>query len=272
MASLREGWRVWAAMERRLSRVTIQAYERDLIALEKDCGPLQGLSGDALLRWTQGRAGAPATVARRLAALRNYYDYLVRTARRTDDPTRILPQPRVAPPAPRPVRDADSRIAALDEPYRSIAVLIAETGLMISEVVDLRVPSPPPAEVRVVGRRGRTRLLPLTDVARQALERLGGEITVSARSIQRHFRQAGFSPHMLRHTLGSELAKSGADLGEIQNLLGHVSPGYARAYAVYGPPYTTSRLKWALEKRRVRPQPGSETRDRCQVAASVRGH
>lgn len=75
----------------------------------------------------------------------------------------------------------------------------------------------------------------------------------SARTIQRHFRAAGFTPHRLRHTFGCSLAEAGADLGEIQDLMGHSSPATTRIYTAY----SLGRLRRALD-RRGRRLPGGE--------------
>lgn len=127
-----------------------------------------------------------------------------------------------------------------------MAVLLVETGLRISEAMRLEVAVPAPEQIIVFGKGSKERLMPLTERARTALDAMGGSISCSARTIQRRFQAAGFTPHRLRHTFGTSLAESGADLGEIQDLLGHASPATSRVYAQY----SLGRLRRALERRR----------------------
>lgn len=236
----------WCRVERGLSAGTIGAYSRELRSLHERCGRLASLTTADLRSWLQSLEGAPATVARRVAALRSFYGWLVRTAQRKDDPSAQLDRPKVRAGLPRPVEDLDGVLRHLDPTFQAIAIFLAETGLRISEAVSVRSNTPAPQQLLVLGKGGKERLLPLTDLARAALDELGGSVPASARTVQRRFREAGITPHRLRHTLGCELAASGADLGEIQDLLGHASPATTRVYAAYG----LDRLRRAQDRRR----------------------
>jgi site-specific recombinase XerC len=229
-ADVLEDWRRWCEVSRGLSAGTIAAYAREVRALDNPvtAGP------NELRAELHRRGGAPATVARRIAAWRSFYGWLVRTDQRTDDPTDHLDRPKVRPGLPRPVEDLDAVLDLLHPTDQAIAVFLAETGLRISEACGVSATPPVPDQLLVHGKGDKDRLLPLTDLARAALDELGGRLPASARTIQRRFREVGISPHRLRHHLGCELAASGADLGEIQDILGHASPATTRVYAAYG--------------------------------------
>jgi integrase len=152
-----------------------------------------------------------------------------------------------AGPAPPSIEDRGNTFARLDPEFHLIATVLVETGLRVSEACGLMVDVPAPEQIVVRGKGAKERIVLLTPAARAALDELGGRIPYRPRTIQRRFRLAGFTPHRLRHTLACDLAASGADLGEIQEILGHSSPATTRIYAAYG----TARLRRALERRTV---------------------
>lgn len=235
-------WRRWATIERGLSPRTVEAYERELTLL----GPRPAAaSTDDLRDVLHARVSSASTTARRIAAWRSYYGFLVRTGQRPDDPTAGLDRPRVRRGLPRPVTDLTARLEDLESPFREIAVLLAETGLRISEACALEVPLPVPDAVTVKGKGSKERLVPLSAEARRALTMLGGRIEPSARTIQRRFRTAGFTPHRLRHTFATELAEADVDLSVIQDLLGHASPATTRVYQAN----SQARLRSGVERR-----------------------
>jgi integrase/recombinase XerD len=237
----------WARTEKGLAPLTLQAYGRELERLASSgYGRLEDLETEDLRAYVQSRGGRPSTVARRVAALRSYYSqFLVRTGARGDDPTGRLDRPRVHRGLPRPVDEPAAALARLNGKLRPIAVLMHETGLRLSEALALDVEMPPPMLLRVLGKGGRERLIPLSGLARDALEELGGQIPLSRRTIQRAFRAAGFTPHRLRHSFATELIESGADIGDVQQLLGHASVATTQVYAKF----STERLRRAIERR-----------------------
>lgn len=169
-------------------------------------------------------------MARRLAAYRSFYRFLIRTEVRTDDPTASLERPKLHPGLPRPVSDLDAALDRLGTDAQAVAVLLVETGLRISEAMAIDVEVPCRDLLLVRGKGDKERLVPLSPPARAALDELGGHIELSTRSIQRQFAAAGFTPHRLRHTLASGLAERDVDLSVIQDLLGHASPATTRVY------------------------------------------
>lgn len=236
----------WARVERGLSPSTIDAYRRELLRLEEDRGSLENLEIADLRTYVQARGGAPATVARRVAVLRSYYGWLVRNDGRADDPTVRLDRPRVRRGLPRPIGDVEKSLKHLDPTSRQAGILLNETGLRLSEAIALDVKLPPPDVLRVRGKGGKERLIPLSDAAWEALSELGGRIPLGPRTLQRRFKAAGFTPHRLRHTFATALAESDVDLSVIQDLLGHASPATTRIYQRND----LRRLRAGIEKRK----------------------
>lgn len=240
-----ERWLDWLRIERGALPSTRRAYERDVRKLAERGDPVL-MRTDDLRAFLAGSNGAASTVARRIAALRSFYRFLARAGVREDDPTATLDRPKVRRGLPKPVRGFQGALDALkDDETRAIARFIVETGVRISEACQVAATLPVPEELTVVGKGAKERVLLLTDEARAALSELGGRVRLSPRTIQRRFRAAGFTPHQLRHTFACDLAEGGADLGEMQDLLGHASPATTRIYAGY----SRDRLRRALERR-----------------------
>lgn len=246
-----DAYLVFAAVERGLSRNTLASYERELRRLEDDQGDLEHLTTAHLRDYIHERAGAPSTVAVRVAAVRSFYRFLHHTGRREDDPSALLERPKVKRGLPRPVSDLLTVLSTLDGETRAAAVFLAETGMRLSEALSVDLPVPAPDVVLIRGKGGRERLVPLTDRARIAIDALGGSIPIARRTLQERLKRAGITAHRLRHTLGTQLSESGADLGEIQDLLGHASPATTRIYTAY----SLDRLRKAQARREARARP-----------------
>jgi integrase/recombinase XerD len=241
-------WFAWAAIERGLSPGTLRKYRATLHRLEAFAAePISQLKAPALRAFMQHRPGSPSTQTGRLAALRSFYGWLVRSDQREDDPTTKLDRPKVRRTLPRPVAELARKLQKLEPAFKAAALFLAETGLRISEACSLDVPLPVPTELIVLGKGRKERLIPLTDLARASLEALDGRMPASARTIERHFRRAGFTPHQLRHTIATEMAKAGADVTVIQDLLGHASPATTRIYFNND----VSRIREGLDRRRT---------------------
>ena len=247
------------AAEAGASRNTLEAYENDLRrAAEALDGRLGAATTEAVselgVRWADA---SPATVARRSAALRRFFGFLIDEGLRGDDPSGALPKPALRRPLPK-ILDSDevSRLfeaaearAASDQPnaVRNLALLelLYGSGLRASELVTL-----PRSALRagqpfliLSGKGSKERLVPISGRAEQAVERWRVYVPRSSpwlfpsgnahltrvrlyQLVKSMAADAGIpperiSPHVLRHAFATHLLSGGADLRVVQSLLGH---------------------------------------------------
>ncbi|HEV2551932.1 MAG TPA: tyrosine recombinase [Stellaceae bacterium] len=174
------------AAERGAAKLTHDAYRRDLgdAAAALGATPLAAATTADLRRYLARlarRALAPATQARRLSALRQFFRFLVVEGVRADDPTAALDAPRARRPLPKLVseREAAALIEAASrsegaEGARFVCLLelLYGAGLRVSELVSLPVAAAvrDPRFLIVRGKGGKERLVPLGAPARRALD------------------------------------------------------------------------------------------------------
>lgn len=254
----------WA--ERGLGGNTLQAYRRDLLklaaALEKSGRSLESARREDLLAFLaqQLQTGrSPRSVARYLSGFRQFYRWLVREGRLTEDPTALIESPRLGRGLPKALSEAqvEALLAAPDTGTavglrdRAMLELMYATGLRVSELTGLELGSLSLNQgvVRVLGKGRKERLVPVGEQALEWLQRYLGDarpqlmkggqspqVFVTARrsgmtrqafwhAVARHARAAGIeqriSPHGLRHSFATHLLNHGADLRVVQLLLGH---------------------------------------------------
>jgi len=255
---------VWA--ERGLSRNTLQSYRYDLTSLarlqEQRGRRLQDASREDLLHFLarQMQAGrSPRSLSRYLSGIRQFYQWLLREGRIQQDPSALIESPKLGRGLPKALSESQV-VALLEAPDTSTALGLRDrtmlevmyaTGLRVSELTGLRAANISISQgiVRVMGKGGKERLVPLGEEAlswmqrylensRPALMRGGdcAEVFVTARrsgmtrqafwhSIRKYANAAGIthpvSPHMLRHSFATHLLNHGADLRVVQLLLGH---------------------------------------------------
>jgi integrase/recombinase XerC/integrase/recombinase XerD len=211
---------------------------------------------------------AAATVARKLAAIRGLYDFLVRSELVTQNPADLVSSPKREQKLPRVLsveqaRELLERIPAstpLQLRDRAMLELAYSCGLRCEEIVNLDQGALDyeGERLRVTGKGGRERLLPVGEPARRALERyqakgrpaLGSGPAEPALFLSKSGRRlsssdvtrrlglwvreaalaGGVSPHSLRHSFATHLLEGGADLRTIQELLGHSSISTTQIY------------------------------------------
>jgi integrase/recombinase XerC len=264
--------------ERNLSPHTRRAYVSDVRQLASRLGEAARpgrVGGDDVRAFLASLHGSrhASTLARKLASLRAFFRFLVREGRSPADPTAGMPLPRTERRLPRPlsVDDCETLIeavdAAADRPAelrdRALLELLYGAGLRVGEAValDVRDVDLHRGEVRVLGKGGKERVVPLPAAARAALgawldsrrhpgllaEPLFVSLSRGAkrrrtrlgerdvrRVLSRRARRAGIAdrvhPHRLRHSYATHLLDMGADLREIQELLGHESLATTEKY------------------------------------------
>jgi site-specific recombinase XerD len=258
---LRDQWLRWAETKRQNSEETLRAYSREYDALE-GYAETRGLevsllNARQLRQYLQYQGVSEKTAARRWSALNSFYQFLLtKTGERDDNPMGLIPRPKIPQGMPRAILDVEEKINRLNEPYRSIAQFIHETGMATSEMLSIDLDDEVrDAQVWVTGRKDRARPVILTPKAQAALRRIRRTLKdrkwLSARAIQKTLREkAELSPRGLRNTVAAELATNGADVSTVQAVLGHQSASSTRAYMdAFAKTPDSADVRRALERR-----------------------
>ena len=249
---------------------TIAAYRSDLsLASEVLGGGLVQADAAALQRLAEAwRALAKSSVARKSAALRRFYAFLVDEGHRADDPGAALPRPGTARPLPKvlSVDDVDALFGAIGDrlaaamPTRAdlrlaaLIELLYGSGLRATELVSLPRNAIHPDRPFLIlkGKGGRERLVPISDRARAAVAAWRvhvaadrawlfpsgkGHLTrvrlyqlVKALAAEAGIPPDRVSPHVLRHAFATHLLAGGADLRALQAMLGHADIATTEIY------------------------------------------
>ncbi len=266
---------VHLGVERGMSPNTLRAYSSDLArylewATRANVDPIRLNHRQLRLYLAElDRAGyARRTVARRLAAVRSFFTYLVTEGVVESDPSSVLTSPKQQRRLPRIVPD-DALTALLNAPDRStptgmrdaaLLELLYATGIRVSELTGLSVRSLDltQGQIIVFGKGAKERIVPVHRHAVGLLREYLGEgrphlvrpdspdtLLLSTRGrrlspeavrriINRHLAEAGsavhVSPHALRHTFATHLVEAGADLRTVQELLGHIALSTTQIY------------------------------------------
>jgi site-specific recombinase XerD len=228
------------------------------------------------------RGLSPRTVSRKLAGLRACFRVLVEHGRMEANPAELLASPKLPQRLPRALKPADvsallDKIPAstpLEQRDRALFEIAYACGLRAEELVDLDVGSIDfdAEQVRVEGKGGKTRFVPVgehalravgryLERARAALDAGTGEPALflsktgrrlSTSDVRRRLRtwarhaasQGAVHPHALRHSFATHLLEGGADLRAIQALLGHASISTTQVYTRV----ESARLRAAYER------------------------
>jgi len=175
------------AAERGAARLTLAAYQNDLVGLGGFLAargvPIEAADTAALHEYFASAAMrrlAPRTQARRLSAIRQFFRFLLTDGVRTDDPTSGIDSPRLGRPLPKLLAESEvARLIAAAEAWpdeegarlRCVLELLYATGLRISELVTLPLAATQrdPRFLLVRGKGGKERIVPLSGPSRQAL-------------------------------------------------------------------------------------------------------
>lgn len=287
-------WTEWLTHERRSSLRTVEAYRHDIVLAlaffeqhlggDVDLTSLAKLSLADLRAWlahetarsekpTRRATNADSRArsrARRVSALRSFYRYLAVRFDISNPAPGLLATPRLKKRLPRPLGQEQALAAPegiSDDAYTSAAALrdkalftlLYGTGLRIGEALALDVRDLSNAGenmLRVVGKGGKERLVPLLPAVREALETWkaahpspspdaplfcgtrGGRLNpgVAQRAMREWRKGEGLpdsaTPHALRHSFATHLMEGGADLRAIQELMGHASLSTTQAYTL----------------------------------------
>ncbi len=214
-----------------------------------------------------------ASIARKLASLRTFFQFLIREGRLETNPAKMVATPRIERKLPNHLSMEDAvRFIELPDINtdlgrrdRAIVEFLYATGIRVGELVNIDITDIDFRErlVRVTGKRKKQRIVPFGEPALQALmyyldetrgvflsncpegkrdmnacflNYQGTRITTRSvgRMIDKYIKQCAdihaISPHSLRHTFATHLLDSGADLRDIQELLGHARLSTTQIY------------------------------------------
>ena len=256
------------ATERRLSPHTVKNYRLDLQQLQT-CAAAQTLANlkvtdirNCVVR-LRSKGLSAASLARHLSSWRGFYNFACRRLGYSGNPCTGLRPPKAAKPLPKTLspdtcaqllgKDADSPLEIRDQ---AMFELFYSSGLRLSELVgvDLADINLASGEVSVTGKGNKTRIVPVGEKARGAIQawlalrsaaadelalfigqsgkRLG-QRSVELR-LARWVRRVGLNqhvhPHMLRHAFASHVLQSSGDLRAVQEMLGHASISTTQVY------------------------------------------
>jgi len=271
----------WLERERRAARLTVEAYGGDLAAFlgflvqhlgaEPDLAALASLRQADLRAWLaeQATAGASnSTRGRHLSAVRSFFRFLTRRYGIDNPALKLMATPRAKRPVPRALDPAQARavtdgiaelseVATLQARDTALFTLLYGCGLRIGEALTLNVrdvPNGRRATLRVMGKGGKERIVPVLPAVSEALaawlalhpdRQPDGPLFIGARgrrldpavaqrTLRNYRRLHGLpehaTPHALRHSFATHLLTDGADLRSIQELLGHASLSTTQRY------------------------------------------
>jgi integrase/recombinase XerC len=278
-AKIALGWLAALKSERRMALKTLEAYAHDVSQFGgflaehlggiADVAALTDLTASDFRSFMAKRRAAgiqSRSLVRQMSAIRSFFRHAERRGDFKCAALAVVRAPKIAHSVPRPLPEASARrVAAADVLENSeawvqardtaVLTLLYGCGLRISEALGLTVKQAQTNPLVVIGKGGKTRIVPVVEVAREAIAtylRLcplvlkpqeplfrgvkGGPL--SPRIIQLLMeRMRGAlnlpdtaTPHALRHSFASHLLGNGADLRVIQDLLGHASLSSTQVY------------------------------------------
>lgn len=264
-----EAYLAHLSVERQGSAHTLDAYRRDLAALQawsqgqgRDLLVLDGNDIRAFVASEHRRGLSPKSLQRRLSACRSLYRWLLKQGRMAASPAEAVRAPKAPRKLPQ-VLDVDEAVqlveVATDAPLglrdRALLELFYSSGLRLSEVCALKWRDLDFAQglVSVLGKGSKQRIVPVGSHARAALQAWRDEVhgtddtpvfpgrggrPITPRAVQLRIKQLAMKqgvfkrihPHLLRHSFASHVLESSGDLRGVQELLGHADIATTQIY------------------------------------------
>jgi len=272
----------YLAVEKGFSANTVGAYRNDLDQLNDFIEGMASAKGfkaewlsvdrNLLINYIidlKDRNYASATVARKVAAVKSFFAFLVAEKKIQNDPTENISSPKVNKSLPKPlslteidVLLAEPAKSSTPEAMRDVAMLelLYASGMRVSELIDLNVNdiNLKAGFVRCLGKGSKERIIPIHDRAVRSvkeyisearphllkgkeeqalfLNRRGDRLTRQGfwLILKGHAKAAGIkkvvTPHTLRHSFATHILSGGADLRAVQELLGHANISSTQIY------------------------------------------
>ena len=296
-----DGFLSYLTVEKGFSQNTLEAYRNDLYQLASFVEEEAVRRGSAPSWSSFGRQGilsyllnlkernyAATTIARKVAAMRSFFEFMMNEGNIKDNPSRDIASPKVGRALPKPISISQVR-RLIDEPARqskseaqrdtAILHLLYASGMRVSELVSLNLNDIDLAGgfVRCFGKGHKERIIPIAPRAAQAVDDYLRELRprlvhspeepalfLNARG-ERLTRQGlwqilkeyaksvgleGITPHTLRHSFATHMLSGGADLRSVQELLGHANISTTQVYTHL----TTEHIRQTYEKSHPRAQ------------------
>jgi len=287
----------YLSVEKGYSGHTISAYRNDLTSMADYAGRELAKQGAAVSWPSFGRQNmlgymlnlkergyVATTVARKVAASRSFFGFLVNEGVIKTDPTENMSSPSVGKALPRPISISHVRLL-LEQPAklstveakrdRAMLELLYASGMRISELVALNlgdVNTRGDFFVRCFGKGRKERIIPLYEQITKTVQsyidddrpklahgKKENALFLNARGerltrqgfwqkLKEYARTAGLdehiSPHTLRHSFATHMLSGGADLRSVQELLGHANISTTQVYTHL----TTEHVRHAYDK------------------------
>jgi integrase/recombinase XerD len=285
----------YLAVEKGFSQNTVLAYHNDLYQLA-DFAEDEATRRGSTPSWSSfGRQGvlsyllnlkernyAATTIARKVAAMRSFFEFMMNEGNIKDNPSQNIASPKVGRALPKPISISQVR-RLLDEPARqskseaqrdtAILHLLYASGMRVSELVSLNLNDVDLVGgfVRCFGKGHKERIIPIHERATRIIDEYLKELRprlvhspeesalfLNARG-ERLTRQGlwqilkeyaksieleGITPHTLRHSFATHMLSGGADLRSVQELLGHANISTTQVYTHL----TTDHIRQTYEK------------------------
>ena len=260
-------------VDRGLAENTISAYHNDLTQYfhfmeARGVGSWTETTQDGIsdfLRNLKDKGLSSSSAARKLAALKTFYHYLIQTQVISENPTISLERPKTGRYLPKVLGQSEVD-QLLNQPSlapreRAILVLLYSGGLRVSELTKVNIADVNLHEghLRMVGKEGKERIIPLGETAIQAIEVYLKQVRPTQKSrpqeralflnyagrrlsrqcIWKTVKEAArtamiqldITPHPLRHSFAIHLLEKGVDIRSVQELLGHADISTTQIYA-----------------------------------------
>jgi integrase/recombinase XerC len=273
--------------ERNVSEHTLRNYASDLQQFrdylapanpktgKRTEPPIAGVDHITIREWLATLHSAQkqkTSIARKLAALRTFFQFLVREGMLEMNPAKLVSTPRLEKKLPKHL-SIEEAVKFIESPNletdlgkrdRAILELMYATGVRVAELTKLNLGHIDFRNrlIRVIGKRRKERIVPFGEPALEALKNYveirdgfldaapiserepealflnyqGTRITTRSvgRMVEKYIRECAgrydISPHALRHSFATHLLDSGADLRDIQELLGHARLSTTQIY------------------------------------------
>ena len=275
--------------DKKLSDNTLQSYRRDITQyeeyVEKNRINYAKVTEDDIknyMKYLQGENKKKSTMSRSLAAIRSFYQFLVRTRKAKKDPTKNIESPKVDKRVPSILTSQEVELL-LEQPKdvdlkgtrdKAMLEFAYATGMRVTEIISLNIDDVNLDEGYVVCKdRSKSRIIPLGSMSLKALKEYIEEartylikdddedalfVNVNGTRLTRqgfwkiikfYKEQAhitkDITPHVLRHSFATHLLQNGADLKSIQTMLGHSDISSTQVYMQFQDPGIKSAYKKA---------------------------